>query len=101
MFELLTAQEAAEFLRLKDPETAKKKLAEWGVQPYYLGKGRGVGYRYRKDEIFEALENTRISQSTKNSNKKKKPKKERTLMSELVEGNISASEFAERLDEDI
>lgn len=72
MFELLTAQEAADFLRLKDPETAKKKLKQWGVQPYYLGRGRGAGYRYVKDEIIEALETTRVSQGQKKKTKKEK-----------------------------
>lgn len=101
MFELLTAQEAADFLKLKDPETAKKKLKQWGVQPYYLGKGRGAGYRYVKDEIIEVLETTRVSnRGQKKNTKKKQPRRERTLMSEVVDRNMSVNEFVERLDEE-
>jgi len=99
MLELMTAQEAADFLRLKDPETAKKKLRQWGVQPFFLGRGRGAGYRYRKDEILDALETTRVSQPKKNT-KKKKPRKERTLLSEVVDGNMSVGDFVDKLEEE-
>ena len=96
MLDLLTAQEAADFLKLRDPKTAKKKLAEWGVQPYYLGRGRGAGYRYRKDEILEALEQTRVSQKDP-KRKKRQPKKERTFVDDLAAGNLSAGQAAKML----
>ena len=100
MFELLTAQEAADFLRLKDPETAKKKLKQWGVQPYYLGRGRGAGYRYIKDEVIEALEGTRINYEKQTPKHKKKPRKQRTLLSEVMDGNMSVGDFVDKLEEE-
>ena len=96
MLELLTAQEAADLLKLKDPKTAKKKLAEWGVQPYFLGKGQGAGYRYRKDEIFEALEQTRVA-PFKKQKEKKRPKQSRTFVDDLVDGSMTPGEVTELL----
>ena len=97
MLDLLTAQEAADFLKLRDPKTAKKKLAEWGVQPYYLGRGRGAGYRYRKDEIIEALEGTRVSQETAPRKRRRASKKERTFVDDLAQGRLSPSQAAKML----
>jgi hypothetical protein len=96
MLELLTAQEAADFLKLRDSKTAKKKLSEWGVQPYYIGRGRGAGYRYRKDEILEALEQTRVSQE-KPKPKKRRTKKERTFVDDLADGSLSPGQAAKML----
>ena len=97
MLELLTAQEAADFLRLSDPKTAKRKLREWGVQPYYIGRGRGAGYRYRKDEIIEALEGTRVLPKEEPQRKKRQPKKERTFVDDLAEGRLSPGQAAKML----
>lgn len=97
MLELLTAQEAADFLKLRDPKTAKKKLREWGVQPYYLGRGRGAGYRYRKDEIIEALEDTRVSQETVARKQRRSSKKERTFVDDLASGELTPSQAAKML----
>jgi hypothetical protein len=97
MLELLTAQEAADFLRLKDPQVAKRKLREWGVQPYYIGRGRGAGYRYRKDEIIQALEGTRVQLEKKPQRKKRQAKKERTFVDDLADGSMSPGQAAKML----
>ena len=97
MLELLTAQEAADFFKLRDPKTAKRKLREWGVQPYYLGRGRGAGYRYRKDEIIEALEGTRASQEAAPRKQRRARKKERTFVDDLAGGQLSPGQAAKML----
>jgi len=56
---LLTTAEAAAHLRLKKPSTAKRKLLALGVRPISLGRGRGLGDRWRPQEIEEALDRTR------------------------------------------
>lgn len=43
---LLKADELAEKLRLPSPKAAKSLMARWGVQPYDLGRGRGMGLRW-------------------------------------------------------
>lgn len=56
---LWTSEEAADFLRLKGPKRAsiaKRKLLEWGVLPIAMGRGRGLGDRWRPNEVEAALD---------------------------------------------
>jgi hypothetical protein len=53
---LWTTAEAAEHLRIKKHKIAKRKLMEWGVCPISMGRGRGMGDRWRPAEVEAALD---------------------------------------------
>jgi len=59
---LWTSAEAAEYLGIKGANgarTAKRLLLDMGVRPFPLGRGRGLGDRWRPQEIEEALDKLR------------------------------------------
>jgi len=62
--ELLTAEELRARLKLETAKAAKRLMLRWGVEPFSLGVGRGLGDRYDWAEVEEALQSLR---------KKKKP----------------------------
>lgn len=55
---LLTTTEAAELLRTT-PTAARGVLDRLRVKPVNLGHGRGLGLRWYKSEILDALDNSR------------------------------------------
>ncbi|MGE4296808.1 MAG: hypothetical protein AB7E47_02165 [Desulfovibrionaceae bacterium] len=55
---LLTTAEAAELLRTS-PGAARNVLDRLCVRPVNLGRGRGLGLRWYRHEIEEALEQSR------------------------------------------
>jgi len=57
--ELLTAQEIQQRLKLESPAGAKRLMERWGISPYDLGKGRGLGLRYDWHEVEEFLKGMR------------------------------------------
>ena len=62
---LWTTARAAEFLGILKPKTAKRKLLEWGVQPISMGRGRGMGDRWRPQDIEAALDKLQGKQGIK------------------------------------
>jgi|GEM_PF-2268378 len=57
--ELLTAQEIQQRLKLESPTGAKRLMERWGINPYDLGRGRGLGLRYDWREVEEFLKSMR------------------------------------------
>lgn len=55
---LLTTNEVADLLKTT-PGAARNVLDRLKVQPVNLGRGRGLGLRWYKSEVMEALEGTR------------------------------------------
>lgn len=51
----LTLEETRTMLKVETTNGAKSLLKRLGVKPIYLGKGRGLGYRYLASEIDDAL----------------------------------------------
>lgn len=58
---LLTTNEVADLLKTT-PGAARNVLDRLQVQPVNLGRGRGLGLRWYKSEVMEALEGTRKTQ---------------------------------------
>lgn len=55
---LWTTEQVADYLQIKGCKrkaTAKRKLLSWGVYPVSLGRGRGLGDRWKPQEIQDAV----------------------------------------------
>ena len=57
--QLLTIPQVAEIVAVAE-SAVQKLMAEWKVEPIYLGPGRGRGYRYIRDEIVNSIKSHRI-----------------------------------------
>ncbi|MEG6506729.1 hypothetical protein [Nitratidesulfovibrio sp. 1201_IL3209] len=53
---LIGATDAARYLGLKSEDAAKRQLAKLRVPVVNLGRGRGLGLRWRIQDIDEAME---------------------------------------------
>jgi hypothetical protein len=62
---LWTTTQAAEHLGILKARTAKRKLLEFGVRPISMGRGRGMGDRWRPQEIEAALDKLQGQQGMK------------------------------------
>lgn len=71
---LLNAKELRDFLGVKTPEAAKKVATRLGVKPIFLGKGAGMGDRFIKNEVEEALLRLRDGEPKSKAATKKRPK---------------------------
>ena len=69
---LVSKEQAAEYIGMKTPEAAEKRLARLGVKKYDFGLIGGKGIRYRLTDIDEAL--ARIAVDPNPAPKKKRPK---------------------------
>lgn len=55
---LWTTEQAADFLQIKGSkrkQTAKRILLSWNVYPVPMGRGRGLGDRWKPQEIEDAV----------------------------------------------
>ena len=62
--DLLTVQEIQQRLKLESSAGAKRLMERWGIKPYDLGRGRGLGLRYDWFEIVEFLKSMRQPMET-------------------------------------
>lgn len=81
---LLTTAEVAELLRTT-PGAARNVLDRLRVRPVNLGRGRGLGLRWYRHEVEEALESTR----------KPKPKRKPATTPSMFAGKSVAEIAAE------
>lgn len=73
MSDLVTKEEAAEFLRLKTPEAAEKLLARLGVRKIDFSIIGGKGVRYRRMDIDEALMRLEVKPAPTPKKKRRRP----------------------------
>lgn len=65
---LWSAKTVARELDLLSPRAVKKLMESLGVQAIFLGPGRGRGYRWRSEDIRQALESREVSSPGKKQN---------------------------------
>jgi hypothetical protein len=62
------------------PSASIKLMQQWKVPFYYLGPGRGLGYRWKEDDVLAAINQHKICNTEPS---KKKPKKQEKSIFDL------------------
>jgi hypothetical protein len=71
--------EVAELLSCT-PSAAIKLMQQWKVPFYYLGPGRGLGYRWKEEDVLSAISTRKICNT---ETPKKQPKKKESSVFDL------------------
>ena len=75
---LFNKNQVAEFLACT-PSAAQKLMKEWKVPTIYLGPGRGLGYRWKKDDVEAAVNKKEVNVNPNQSRKRRKKSDIRNL----------------------
>ena len=67
------------------PSAAVRLMKEWKVPFYYLGPGRGLGYRWKLEDVEAKMNTRKVNvEATKRKNRKKELEKCNKRLDELL-----------------